>query len=155
VQRGEILNFREGFTVINDSYNSNPHALVSMVKTLVEGGEGAKRRIVVAGEMRELGETAAQIHYDTGVEIAAVKGVDALFGVEGLAEVLIVGAKKGGLRAVEFYENSVAAAEKFVHEIKAGDLVLIKGSRGVRTEKIVEKLLENFELEKSETATAV
>jgi UDP-N-acetylmuramoyl-tripeptide--D-alanyl-D-alanine ligase len=154
-QRGEILNFREGFTVINDSYNSNPHALVSMVKTLVEGGEGAKRRIVVAGEMRELGETAAQIHYDTGVEIAAVKGVDALFGVEGLAEVLIAGAKKGGLRAVEFYENSVAAAEKFVHEIKAGDLVLIKGSRGVRTEKIVEKLLENFELEKSETATAV
>ena len=54
-QRGEILRFKKGFTVINDSYNSNPAALISMVQTLVDGAAGAKRRIVVAGEMLELG----------------------------------------------------------------------------------------------------
>jgi UDP-N-acetylmuramyl pentapeptide synthase len=60
---------------------------------------------------------------------------------------LLAGAKSAGLNSGEFYENSDAAAEKFVSEVQAGDLILIKGSRGVRTEKVVEKLLENYELE--------
>jgi UDP-N-acetylmuramoyl-tripeptide--D-alanyl-D-alanine ligase len=145
-QRGEILHFQTGFTVVNDSYNSNPDALLSMVQTLVDGGKSAKRKTVVAGEMRELGENAAQIHYETGRRIAEI-GVDKLFGVEGFAQNLLQGARDKGLSAVEFYEDSTAAAEKFVAEVEAGDLILIKGSRGVRTEKVVEKLLEKFELE--------
>ena len=148
-QRGEILRFRAGFTVVNDSYNSNPDALLSMVQTLVDGGKSAKRRIVVAGEMRELGDDAAQIHRDTGKRIAEI-GIDKLFGVEGFAQNLLEGARESGLSAVEFYEDSQSAGEKFIDEIQAGDLVLIKGSRGVRTEKVVEKLLEKFELEKPE-----
>ncbi len=146
-QRGEILRFAEGFTVINDSYNSNPDALLSMVKTLVEGGAGAKRKIVIAGEMRELGEDAANIHEKTGREIADL-GIDSLYGVEGFAHNLVEGAKKNGLGKTEFYENSMVAGEKFINEVKSGDLILIKGSRGVKTEKVIEKLLENFELEK-------
>lgn len=145
-QRGEILRFAKGFTVINDSYNSNPDALLSMVKTLIEGSAGAKRKIVVAGEMRELGEDAANIHQKSGKEIAAL-GIDALFGVEGFAKNLIEGASDLGLNNVTFYENSVVAGEKFVNEVQSGDLILVKGSRGVRTEKVIEKLLENFELE--------
>jgi UDP-N-acetylmuramoyl-tripeptide--D-alanyl-D-alanine ligase len=145
-QRGEILHFREGFTILNDSYNSNPDALLLMVQTLVDGGHTAKRKIVVAGEMRELGDDAAQIHLTTGQKIAAL-GVDALFGIEGYAQDLLAGAKDAGLSVVKFYENSQIAAENFVDEIQAGDLILIKGSRGVRTEKVVEKLLEKFELE--------
>ena len=50
-QRGEVLHFADGFTVINDSYNSNPAALLGMVETLIDGGKSAKRKIVVAGEM--------------------------------------------------------------------------------------------------------
>ncbi len=146
-QRGEILHFAMGFTVINDTYNSNPDALISMVKTIVEGGNGAKRKIVIAGEMRELGDTAAQIHYETGKRIAEV-GVDKLFGVEGFADDLLKGAESSGLSDVGFYENSAVAGEKFLAEVQAGDLVLVKGSRGVRTEKVIEKLLEKFELEK-------
>jgi len=145
-QRGEILHFQAGFTVVNDSYNSNPDALVSMVQTVVEGGKSARRKIVVAGEMRELGDEAAQIHYETGKRIAEI-GIDKLFGVEGLAQNLLAGAQEAGLSAVEFYADSQAAGEKFVDEVEAGDLILIKGSRGVRTEKVVEKLLEKFELE--------
>jgi UDP-N-acetylmuramoyl-tripeptide--D-alanyl-D-alanine ligase len=146
-QRGEILRFQAGFTVVNDSYNSNPDALLSMVQTLVDGGKSARRKIVVAGEMRELGENAAQIHFETGRRIAEI-GVDKLFGVEGFAQNLLEGARNAGLSNIEFYEDSQAASEKFIDEIQAGDLVLIKGSRGVRTEKVVEKLLEKFELEK-------
>lgn len=145
--RGEILHFAKGFTVINDTYNSNPKALISMVKTLVDGAGSAKRKIVVAGEMGEQGEHAPQIHYELGKEIAAF-GIDRLFGVQGLAEKLLEGAQEAGLSDVGFYENSAIAGEKFIEEVQAGDLILIKGSRGVRTEKVIEKLLEKFELEK-------
>lgn len=146
-QRGEILRFVKGFTVINDSYNSNPDALISMVKTLVEGGAGAKRKIVLAGEMRELGDDAETIHRKTGETIAKL-GIDSLYGVEGFAVNLLEGAKSQGLNEVEFYENSTIAAENFINQVRAGDLILVKGSRGVKTEKVIEKLLENFELEK-------
>ncbi len=146
-QRGEVLHFTNGFTVVNDTYNSNPDALLSMVQTILDGGNTAKRKIVIAGEMRELGKDSAQIHYETGRKIAET-GITKLFGIEGFAEDLLKGAKDAGLRETVFYENSAVAGEKFVNEIQAGDLILVKGSRGVRTEKVIEKLLENFELEK-------
>ena len=146
-QRGEILHFKEGFTVINDTYNSNPDALLSMVKTLKEGGTTANRKIVVAGEMRELGNDTAQIHFETGKRIAEI-GVDKLVGVEGFAKDLIEGARTINNLETEFFENSEIAGENFVNELQAGDLILIKGSRGVRTEKVIEKILENFELQK-------
>lgn len=144
-QRGEILHFVEGFTVINDTYNSNPEALVSMVKMIVEGGSEVKRKIVVAGEMRELGQDTEKIHFETGKQIAAL-GIDKLFGIEHLAQNLLEGAKSAGLSEVGFYKNSEIAGEDFVNQVQAGDLILIKGSRGVRTEKVVEKLLEKYEL---------
>lgn len=145
-QRGEVVKFKEGFTVINDSYNSNPDALLSMVETLVSGGTEAKRRIVVAGEMLELGQNAPEMHHETGQKIAA-SGVDILIGVRGLAENLVDGAKLAGLSDARFAVDSDAAGEILVSLIEPGDAVLIKGSRGVRTEKVIEKLLEKFELE--------
>lgn len=144
-QRGEILKFAKGFTVINDSYNSNPAALISMVQTLVDGAGNAKRRIVVAGEMLELGKNAHTIHRQTGETIAEM-GIDVLVGVRGLAEDLVRGAETQGL-AVRFCEDSEAAGDMLAAEISEGDVVLVKGSRGVRTEKVVERLLKEFELE--------
>ena len=151
-QRGEILRFAAGFTVINDSYNSNPDALLSMVQTLVEGSEGAKRRVVVAGEMLELGDDAQRLHIETGEKIAA-SDVDILIGVRGLGRQLIDGAKEAGLKNAIFAEDSDAAGRLLVDEIKQGDVVLVKGSRGVRTEKVIEQLLDKFELE-DKTAAA-
>lgn len=150
-QRGEILHFAAGFTVINDTYNSNPDALVSMTQTLADGAGAARRKIVVAGEMRELGADSAKMHFETGEKIARI-GIDKLFGVEGDAREMLAGARRGGLTAVEFYEDSTAAADGFVNEVRAGDLILVKGSRGVRTEKIIEKLLEKFGLENKDAA---
>ena len=100
-QRGEVIHFKEGFTVVNDSYNSNPSALLSMVETLVEGGSGAKRKIVVAGEMLELGEDEKGIHAETGSRIAQ-SGIDLLIGVRGLARELVDGAQEAGFENAEF-----------------------------------------------------
>ena len=147
-QRGEILRFAKGFTVINDSYNSNPTALLSMVQTLVDGSANAKRRIVVAGEMLELGENAHAIHRQTGETIAAMS-IDMLIGVRGLGEDLARGAETQGLSNSRFAADSDAAAAMLVSEIREGDIVLVKGSRGVRTEKVVERLLKEFELEET------
>jgi UDP-N-acetylmuramoyl-tripeptide--D-alanyl-D-alanine ligase len=147
-QRGEVLKFAEGFTVINDSYNSNPDALLSMVRTLVDGSRDAARTIVVAGEMLELGPNAAELHRETGRAIAKA-GVDHLIGVRGLGQELIEGAREAGIANAEFAADSEAASEMLVGSIKKGDAVLVKGSRGVRTEKVIEKLLENFEREES------
>lgn len=144
-QRGEVLHFAEGFTVINDSYNSNPAALLSMVETLVDGGKSAKRKTVVAGEMLQLGADEKQIHFETGERLAKL-GVDLLIGVRGLAKDLIEGA--ANVPEKMFFENSTEAGEFLAGEIRAGDLVLIKGSRGVRTERVIETLLEKYELEK-------
>jgi UDP-N-acetylmuramoyl-tripeptide--D-alanyl-D-alanine ligase len=146
-QRGEVLHFAGGFTVINDSYNSNPAALFSMVSTLTSSGHGATRKIVVAGEMLELGDEKEKIHAETGAALAT-SGIDVLYGVRGLAKDLIEGAQRNGLSEAKFFTDSAEAGEFLAGEIRAGDLVLVKGSRGVRTEKVIEKLLEKFDLEK-------
>ena len=144
-QRGELLRFAEGFTVINDSYNSNPSALLSMIKTLVDGGIGAERRIVVAGEMLELGSEESAIHRETGERIAGA-GIDLLIGVRGLANEMVEGAQKAGLANAEFAADSDAAGDLLADVIRSGDIVLIKGSRGVRTERVLGKLLAKFEV---------
>lgn len=145
-QRGEILRFGKGFTVINDSYNSNPAALISMVQTLVDGATSAKRKIVVAGEMLELGDNAHAIHRQTGETIAAM-GIDMLIGVRGLAEDIVHGAETQKFSNAKFATDSDVAGDMLAAEIREGDVVLVKGSRGVRTEKVIERLLKEFELE--------
>jgi len=144
-QRGEVLHFKDGFTVINDSYNSNPTALLSMAATLVEGA-GSSRKIVVAGEMLELGENEKAIHRETGEKLGRL-GIDKLIGVRGLATELVEGAKHSGVSYAVFAVDSDSAGDLLVQEIRPGDVVLIKGSRGVRTEKVLEKLLQKFDLE--------
>ncbi|MEO8073366.1 MAG: UDP-N-acetylmuramoyl-tripeptide--D-alanyl-D-alanine ligase [Acidobacteriota bacterium] len=146
-QRGEVLHFREGFTVINDSYNSNPAALLGMVKTLVEGRQEAKRLIVVAGEMLELGADEKEIHQEVGEKLAN-SGIDFLVGVRGLAREMTESAKNFDLNKTKFFDSSAEAGAFLANELKTGDLVLVKGSRGVRTEIVIEKLMEKFELEK-------
>jgi UDP-N-acetylmuramoyl-tripeptide--D-alanyl-D-alanine ligase len=144
-QRGEILWFKDGFTVINDSYNSNPAALLKMVKTLNSGAQPEQRKIVIAGEMLELGVNEKEIHRQTGKDLAG-SGIDLLIGIRNLAKNMIESARENGFENSLFFDDSDRAGEFLVNEIKNGDLVLVKGSRGVRTEKVIEKLLERYEL---------
>ncbi|MEP6945229.1 MAG: UDP-N-acetylmuramoyl-tripeptide--D-alanyl-D-alanine ligase [Acidobacteriota bacterium] len=150
-QRGEIIRFASGFTVINDSYNSNPDALLSMVRTLVEGSAPQQRKIVVAGEMLELGDEAAKIHRHTGLAIASMD-VDILIGVRGFARDLVAGAADAGFEDVRFADSSEMAGEMLAELVERGDVVLVKGSRGVRTEKVIERLQQEFRLEGMDAA---
>jgi UDP-N-acetylmuramoyl-tripeptide--D-alanyl-D-alanine ligase len=143
--RGEVLHFADGFTVVDDSYNSNPRSLVGMARTLAEATGNVKRRIVVAGEMMELGPQASEMHHDSGREIARL-GIDVLWGVRGLASEIVSGAQEAGLAASRFFESSEDAAAALLEEIREGDLVLVKGSRSVETDKVVTKLRERFSL---------
>jgi UDP-N-acetylmuramoyl-tripeptide--D-alanyl-D-alanine ligase len=143
--RGEVIDFAAGFTVVDDSYNSNPRSLLSMVSTIAETEAAARRRIVVAGEMLELGPEGAQMHREAGREIARA-GIDLLWGVRGLGQELVEGAREAGmaLGAARFFESSEEAANALSRELREGDLVLVKGSRGVQTDKVIEVLRDRF-----------
>ncbi len=143
--RGEVLDFAAGFTVVDDSYNSNPKSLLSMVRTLVEAKDKIKRRIVIAGEMLELGPDSPQMHREAGHEIARL-GIDLLWGIRGLASEIVAGAREQGLEAARFFESSAEAAAAAIDEVRDGDLILVKGSRSVETDKVVKALKEKFPL---------
>ena len=141
--RGEILNFAAGFTVVDDSYNSNPRSLLSMVHTLAEAGDKVKRRVVVAGEMLELGPQSPQMHREAGHEIARL-GIEVLWGVRGLANEIIAGARDEGLAITRYFDSSDEAAAAVIDEVREGDLILVKGSRSVETDKVVAALKQRF-----------
>ena len=136
--RGELIQFAGGVTVIDDSYNSNPPALLLAVQAMAQA-KGFTRRIVVAGEMLELGEQGAAMHRSCGQAIAAA-GIQRVIGVRGLAADLVAGAMDAGVKDATFCETPEQAAEQLLSEWQAGDLILVKGSRGVRTERVVERL---------------
>ncbi|PYS50184.1 MAG: UDP-N-acetylmuramoyl-tripeptide--D-alanyl-D-alanine ligase [Acidobacteria bacterium] len=143
--RGEVIDFAAGFTVVDDSYNSNPRSLLSIVHAIAESEAHAKRRIVIAGEMLELGTDEARMHREAGLEIARL-GIDVLWGVRGLAREIIEGARRAGMSegATRFFETSEQAAEAIFNEVREGDLLLVKGSRGVETDKVVKRLRDHF-----------
>jgi UDP-N-acetylmuramoyl-tripeptide--D-alanyl-D-alanine ligase len=133
-KRGQVLEVA-GATVINDCYNSNPRALDFVVDALA-GMPTKSRRIVVAGEMLELGPATEELHKRAG-EHMAERGIDVLVGVRGAAQHIVSSASARGTRA-EFVETPEAAGEWLAREVKPGDLVLLKASRGVKLEKALE-----------------
>jgi len=143
--RGEVLEFAAGFTVVDDSYNSNPRSLLGMVRTLAEASEKVQRRFVIAGEMMELGPDAPEMHRQAGREIAEL-GIDILWGVRGLAAEIVSGAEEKGIAQTAFFESSDDAAAAAIGAARQGDLILVKGSRSVETDKIVKALRENYSL---------
>jgi UDP-N-acetylmuramoyl-tripeptide--D-alanyl-D-alanine ligase len=134
-KRGQVIQVGDT-TVINDCYNSNPKALDAMVDSLAT--MPAKRRIVVAGEMLELGLASEELHRRSGQHIAS-GGIDILIGVRGHAAVLVEAARKHGTVA-EFVETPEQAGEWLARNTQKGDVVLLKGSRGVKLERALETL---------------
>jgi UDP-N-acetylmuramoyl-tripeptide--D-alanyl-D-alanine ligase len=132
-KRGELIDI-DGATLLNDSYNSNPEALRSMIRTLA--ARPARRRILVAGEMLELGEHGPALHAACG-RAAAEVGLDLVVGVQGNAEHLASAACTGGVAAL-FLPDAETAGRWLKQNLRAGDVVLVKGSRGVHLERAIE-----------------
>ena len=129
-KRGELLEWN-GALLINDCYNSNPAALNAMVDALM--AIPAERHVVVAGEMLELGPEAKELHAACGRRMAE-HGVDFVLGVRGMAEAIVVAAQECGTEGL-FVASPEDAGEWLVANVREGDVVLLKASRGVRLEK--------------------
>src|SRR5947209_16386445 len=140
--RGELLRFSNGAALINDSYNSSPAALQAMTE-LLAATPNFRRRILAAGEMRELGTASPELHREAGQFAAKTGKIDWIIGVAGDAAQIVEGAVDAGLpRAhTKFFATPQEAAEFLTDFIVSGDLLLVKGSRGVKMEQIVEKLI--------------
>jgi len=137
-KRGQVLHLN-GATIINDCYNSNPRALEAMIDTLAS--MKAERRILVVGEMLELGPTAEALHRECGKH-AAEKKIDMVIGVRGMARAVAEAACGSGTQA-QFVETPEQAGEWLARNLRPGDAVLLKASRGVKLERALEGLQEH------------
>lgn len=129
-KRGEVREV-SGAILINDCYNSNPVALDGMVVALEQ--TPAARRIIIAGEMLELGPGAPELHRECGRKMALHKA-DYVLGVRGNGEYIAEGAASSGV-ASEFVETPEQAGEWLALNLRKGDAVLLKASRGVGLER--------------------
>ena len=140
-RRGEVLRLTQGVTVVDDSYNSNPAALEQVLRSL-GSDRGRRRRVAVLGEMLELGPRAPLLHRTCG-RLAVEAGFDVLVAIGGAAaESLAEGARAAGLdaRRAVICGTSEEAASLTAALVRAGDLVLVKGSRGVRVDRVTDRL---------------
>lgn len=134
--RGAVRRLRDDILLIDDTYNSNPRALLSAIDTLTLAG--GRRRVACLGEMRELGPQGPRLHREAG---AAIGGrVDLLLGVGALAREILEGASALPEEAKKAFETSADLAAEINDLVKTHDAVLVKGSRGVRMERVVEAL---------------
>ncbi len=130
----------DGAWILDDTYNANPDSMEAALATLVELA-GARRRVVALGEMRELGSYAEQAHRHIGAA-AAQAGAALLLCCGEHGRLYGEGATRAGLDAgqVVWAADSAALAPLAAAQVRAGDVVLVKGSRGARMERVVEAL---------------
>jgi UDP-N-acetylmuramoyl-tripeptide--D-alanyl-D-alanine ligase len=143
--RGAVLRLPGGVTVIDDSYNASPAALANALR-LVERARGCARKVAFLGEMLELGEHAHALHEASG-RLAASAGLALLVAIGGApARALAEAAVLAGLPSdsVRYVATAAEAAAHVADLVRPGDLVLVKGSRGIATERVVDRLMEEF-----------
>ncbi|MDY6913643.1 MAG: UDP-N-acetylmuramoyl-tripeptide--D-alanyl-D-alanine ligase [Planctomycetota bacterium] len=129
-----------GVKIINDAYNANPASMLAAADVLAEGA--GRRKVLVAGDMIELGSQAEQIHLRTGREVAERK-LDFLIGVGPLGRYIAEGAAEAGL-ATETFGSVLKAVRGLPGLLRRGDTVLVKGSRAAAMERLVEPIRKAF-----------
>ena len=129
---------QEGVAIINDAYNANPASVAAALEVLAE--TPASRRIAVLGDMLELGDRAEELHRQAGRE-AAGRGIDLLIGVGALGRYIAEGAKDAGA-AAECIDEVTELARELPARLRQGDAVLVKGSRGMAMERVVQAVCE-------------
>ena len=144
-RRGAVHRLRGGVTLVDDSYNSSPAALRRALDVIATEGR-ASRKVAVLGEMLELGDHATALHQESG-RVAASAGLRLLFAVGGApARALADAAIASGMSqaSVIYFEKSEQAAPAVAAALRSGDLVLVKGSRGTRTDLIADRIAAEF-----------
>ena len=140
--RGEVRRLGEEVVLLDDCYNSSPEALEAAVVTL--GLAPGRRRVAVLGDMLELGPAGPLMHHAAGQSLAG--RVDLVVGVGPLASEIVEGARRAGIPAASLHHFPTAAdaAAAVPDLVRPGDAVLVKGSRGVRLETVVDAIVARF-----------
>ena len=129
-------------TIINDAYNANPASLLAAGEVLASCD--GKRRVLVAGDMRELGPTSAELHQSAGQALAAL-GLELIVGVGEMGGQIAAAAERAGAAATGRIDSVEQACARLPEMLKRGDVVLLKGSRAVRMERLVDPVRSAFE----------
>lgn len=132
-RRGQVHPLRNGATLVDDSYNASPQAVLRMLDLLAET---SGRKIAVLGEMLELGERATAYHREVGTRARAV--CDLVIAVGGGPAAVLAEAAGAGARHLA---DAAAAVRSLGAELRRGDVVLVKGSRGIHLDRVVDALL--------------
>lgn len=135
--RGIVHQAAGGYTLVDDSYNSNPDAVGKALESA--GTLAGRRRVAMLGDMRELGPEAPRFHREAG-EHAARLGFSPVVAVGELSRELAAGARAGGAESV-WLPDAAAAADWAAGELRQGDVVLVKASRGIGLDRVVKRLL--------------
>jgi len=130
------------FELLDDTYNANPASMAAALEALAARSVTGKR-IAVLGEMLELGPDSAALHRSIGTQ-AAERGVDVLFAYGEHACDIISGARNAGMTQAEAFDSHEAIADALVFSASPGDSILLKGSRGMRMERVAEHLERRF-----------
>jgi UDP-N-acetylmuramoyl-tripeptide--D-alanyl-D-alanine ligase len=144
-RRGAVSRLPGGVTLIDDSYNSSPTALRRALDVVAHETR-CERKIAVLGEMLELGDHAQALHEECG-RAAAAAGLTMLFAIGGApARALADAAIAAGMprESVTYYAHSADAVAPVSAQVRRGDLVLVKGSRGTRTDLVADRLAAEF-----------
>ena len=138
--RGRLIRSRDGFTVIDDTYNASPASVRAALAVMQESRRTA-RAIVALGDMLELGDSAAEAHRGVGEDMVA-HGVDLVFAVGEHANDVVEGvAAAGGATQACSFADKASLLARLRAELRAGDMVLVKGSRAMGMEEIVRGLV--------------
>ena len=131
---------KNGIKIIDDAYNANPQSMQAALNVLQDISAGA-RKIAVLGDMLELGEWAGKAHYDVG-KYAASKGVEHIIAVGPNASQVALGAYEGGCEKgnTAIFGTNSEALQYLNNIVREGDIILVKGSRGMKMEEIVNGL---------------
>lgn len=124
-------------TIINDTYNANPESVKAAIQTLNDLA-GKKRKVAVIGDMLELGEGSHEFHREIGKILA--NGADLVFAVGPHSNFIFEEVEKKMKGCAFWFRDSQSAINTVKQNIKNGDIVLVKGSRGMKMEKIVNEI---------------
>ncbi|HKB08296.1 MAG TPA: UDP-N-acetylmuramoyl-tripeptide--D-alanyl-D-alanine ligase [Candidatus Polarisedimenticolia bacterium] len=138
--RGVLHRLASGAEILDDSYNSNPAAMERAIESL-QAASPRGRRVLVSGDMLELGSYEVQAHARLGRQVAEA-GIDLFVAVGPLSRRAADSARAAGARDVKHVPDSEAAADLVASAVQPGDLILVKGSRGMRMERVVQALLK-------------
>jgi len=139
--RMNIIETRKGINIIDDTYNANPGSMEAAIKAL-KSLKKRNRGVLVAGDMLELGEHAESLHREIG-SISAKSDISKLYVTGDYAEVLATGAMEGDMKSDDIFTGTKEEIlDDIICRLEPNDWVLVKGSRGMAMETIVEGLIE-------------